>query len=309
MRCTSSGAAALGVVVALIVAAPAFAATLGVDGSTLTLDASGDSGETELAIGVEPFDDGVFFSASSSGVQAGAGCALRSDAIACPFEGVSAVAVRGPRAVASTIDLTGLIPREGRTPNVVGSVDAGARSDTIDTVNAIADTISCGPGLDFFRADLRDSVEADCETANQEGGTRARLLPGSDVQARPTRKVGAGDRTHPFGIDFRVTCPRAAPDDSCGGKLDVFVAEPSFPRGRGLFGSQVYAVARGQTRRLRVLVGFGAADGQTAASYHAQIHAIRTAVKKRGRARMRAQVRSGSSRFQHAFSVVSIREL
>ena len=234
MRCTSSGAAALGVVVTLIMAAPAFAATLGVDGSTLTLDASGDSGETELAIGVEPFDDGVFFSASSSGVQAGAGCALRSDAIACPFEGVSAVAVRGPRAAASTIDLTGLIPREGRTPNVVGSVDAGARSDTIDTVNAIADTISCGPGLDFFRADLRDSVEADCETANQEGGTRARLLPGSDVQARPTRKVGAGDRTHPFGIDFRVTCPRAAPDDSCGGKLDVFVAEPSFPQGTGL---------------------------------------------------------------------------
>jgi hypothetical protein len=297
------------VVVALIVAPPVFAATLGVDGSTLTLDASGDTGEIELGIGVEPFDDGVFFSASSSGVQAGPGCALRSDSIACPFEGVSAIAVRGPRAADSTIDLTALIPREGKTPNVVGSVDAGARSDKIDTVNVIADTISCGPGLDFFRADLRDSVEADCETANQQGGTRARLLPGSDVQARATRKVGAGDRSHPFGIDFRLTCPRSTPDDSCGGKLDVFVAELSFPKGRGLFGSQVYAVARGQSQRLRVLVGFGAADGQTAASYHSQIHAIRTAVKKRGRARMRAQVRSGSSRFQHAFSVTSIRAL
>jgi hypothetical protein len=307
MRCRSSRAAGVAAVLALLLASPAFAATLGVQGSTLTLDASTDTGETELGIGFEPFEDRLFFSAPSSGVQVGPGCELRSDSVACSPEGVSAVAVRGPRAASSTIDLTFLIPREGTTPNVTGAVDAGARSDKIDTVNAIADTISCGPGLDVFRADARDSVEADCETANQEGPIRARLLPGSDVQARATRKVGAGDRVHPYGIDFRVTCPRAAPDDSCGGKLDVFVAEPSFPKGRGLFGSQVYAVARGETKRLRVLVGFGAADGQTAASYHSQIHAIRSALKRRGRARMRAQVRSGSSRFQHAFNVSAIR--
>ena len=301
--------AGLAVAVALLLASPVFAATLGVEGSTLRLDGSVDTGETELAIGFEPFADGVFFTASSSGVQAGPGCAPRSDSIACPIQGISGVEVRGPRAANSTIDLTFLIPREGATPNVTGSIDAGARSDKVDTVNAIADTISCGPGLDFFRADVRDTVEADCETPTQDGPIRARLLPGSDVQARASRKIGPGDRIHPYGIDVKVTCPPTAPDDSCGGKLDVFVAEPSFAKGRGLFGSQVYAVARGGSQRVRVLVGFGAADGQTAASYRGQIQAIRSALNKRGRGRMRAQVRSGSSRFQHAFSVTSIREL
>jgi hypothetical protein len=97
------------------------------------------------------------------------------------------------------------------------------------------------------------------------------------------------------------------PDDSCGGKLDVFVAEPSFPGGRRFFGNATYAIGRGETRRVKVSVGFGAVDGQTAASYRQQIAAIRGALKKRGRARMRAQVRSGSARFQHAFSLTSIR--
>jgi hypothetical protein len=299
----------ISVVVALILASPVFAATLGVAGSTVTLDASGETAETELGVAFEPLEDRLFFSATSSGVQAGPGCELRSGSVACPFEGVATVEVRGPRLASSTIDLTGLIRREGTTPNVVGSVDGGARSDKIDTVNDVADTISCGPGLDVFRADARDTVQADCETANQEGPIRARLLPGSDTQVRAPRKIGAGDRVHPYGVDFRVTCPPTAPDDSCGGKLDVFVAEPSSPKGRGLFGSQVYAVARGKSQRLRVLVGFGAADGQTAASYSGQVQAIRTALKKRGRARMRAQIRSGSARFQHPFSVRSIRAL
>jgi hypothetical protein len=307
MRCRSSAAIGLAVVMVLIVASPVLAATLGVTGSTLTLDASGETGESELGIAFEPLEDRLFFSAASSGMQAGPGCELRSDTVACPFEGVATVEVRGPRLASSTIDLTGLIRREGTTPSVVGSVDAGARGDKIDTVNDVADTISCGPGLDAFRADARDTVQADCETANQEGPIRARLLPGSDTAVRAARKVGAGDRVHPYGIDFRISCPPTAPDDSCGGKLDVFVAEPSSPKGRGLFGSQVYAVARGKSQRLRVLVGFGAADGQTAASYSGQIQAMRNALKKRGRARMRAQIRSGSARFQHRFSVTSIR--
>jgi hypothetical protein len=297
-------ALALCAIVAATAAATASAATLGVDGSTVRLDASADNpGDAELSVDFEPLDAGFFFTAQG---QAGAGCQQRATTAACPQAGIAVVEIRGPRAAGAQLYLSGLRASQGTAPAVTGVVDAGSRDDVIDTVNTIADTISCGAGMDIFRADFRDSVQADCETSSDDN-VRARLLPGSDVQARAAKKLGKGIESRPYGVDFKVTCPGSAPDDSCGGKLDVFLAEPSLPGGRRFFGNATYAIARGQTRPVKVSVGFGASDGETAASYRQQVAAIRSALKKRGRARMRAQVRSGSSRFQHSFSVTSIR--
>jgi hypothetical protein len=310
----------LGLVVSAIVAAPASATTLGVEGSTLRLDGSAATGAgVEMELDFEVFEDGGFFTSSAPGVQPGPGCTTHSASVRCPPAGISVVEVRGPRAVGAQIGISLVIPDYARdpaqpqyyvpAPNVTGAVDAGARDDRIDAANTIAETISCGNGVDSVQADSRDTLQADCEdTLGADGRvTKARLLPGSDVQARAAKKLGKGIESRPYGVDFKVTCPATAPDDSCGGKLDVFLAEPSLPGGRRFFGNATYAIARGQTRPVKVSVGFGASDGETAASYRQQVAAIRSALKKRGRARMRAQVRSGSSRFQHSFSVTSIR--
>jgi len=53
-------------------------------------------------------------------------------------------------------------------------------------------------------------------------------------------------------------------------------------------------------------VGFGAADGRTAATYTSQIAAIRAELPCAA-ARLRAQIRAGSVRFQNPFSVTAIR--
>lgn len=301
------------VVVALMAAPPATAATFGIDGTTVRLDASGETRKSELTVGFAELDIGRVFNTQSPGgeIQPGPGCSRRErpeGTIVCPSEGISVVEIRGPRSAPGELTL-GLYEAEGSAPNATGLIDAGAEQDTIQTMNDTTDTISCGGGLDTVRTDARDAVQADCErSGGRRGRIRARLLPGHPVNVRAPSRIGAGDLGRPYGIDFKVTCPRSTPDDSCGGKLDVFVAERT-AQGRTFFGSQVYAIDRGETRRVRVSVGVGAADGQTAASYTRQILGIRAALKKRGRARMRAQVRSGSSRFQHRFSVRSIRTL
>jgi len=63
---------------------------------------------------------------------------------------------------------------------------------------------------------------------------------------------------------------------------------------------------RGTLRLVRVPVGFGAADGRTAATYTSQIAAIRAELPCAA-ARLRAQIRAGSVRFQNPFSVTAIR--
>lgn len=285
---------------------PALAATLGVKDGVLTLDASADTASSEISLFSDTIDDMFVFTAS--GVEAGPGCAPLRSSVACLPDGISALLVRGPTNAPAEIHLD-TVDRGPGGPAITGAVDAGAKDDRIDTHNDISDRVSCGPGYDSIRADASDKVEADCERWRALDVKQESLLPGTDLRLRPQKKIGRGDSAHPYGVTFRITCPQTTPDDSCGGRLDLFAAEP--PSRRVFLGNGTYSLVRGRTQRFVVLLGFGALDGRGAGAsgsgnYLPELRRLQSAITKRGRARMYAQVRSGSSRFGHPFTVVAI---
>jgi Ca2+-binding RTX toxin-like protein len=69
--------------------------------------------------------------------------------------------------------------RDARCNEMHCDISPGSASDTIDTVDGEADTISCGPGNDTVKADPIDNVAPDCEAVT-------RSAPGAAGPVAPT---------------------------------------------------------------------------------------------------------------------------
>jgi len=124
-------------------------------------------------------------------------------------------------------------------------------TDQLEAADAIDDqagaALSCGPGQDFLRADLRDTLTralpADCEAADQ-GAVRE----DPNVDIRSARRASGG------ALVVTLACPRGA-RTGCKGRLAASAAPPRAVR----FGPATrYTIRRGRRATVRVRLPAGA---------------------------------------------------
>jgi hypothetical protein len=143
----------------------------------------------------------------------------------------TAAPMRLPRVVldAGTGDDLIVLPEESSAGD---QLIGGAGEDTMDTVDGLADSVSCGTGRDSVTVDLKDAVTSDCNNVSR-----------APVDQHPTVRIGARSLTLGASglVSIRLSCPRVL-RRACKGQLALESA-----RGR-TFARSAYEIRAGRSR-------------------------------------------------------------
>jgi Ca2+-binding RTX toxin-like protein len=118
-------------------------------------------------------------------------------------------------------------------------IQGGPGDDTLLARDAVADTLSCGPGIDFLDADLRDTIPDDCETVDQGA-----IREGPNVRLpRGALRLLSGGR-----VPVHLACPRSL-RTRCAGRLTL---APAVPQGSRPVAGARYSLAPGAKRTVEL---------------------------------------------------------
>jgi Ca2+-binding RTX toxin-like protein len=144
----------------------------------------------------------------------------------------------------------------------VDAADGESGDDRILARDGAVDTVACGSGTDIVVADAGDVVAADCETVERDGAAQSGDTPPGGTPGGGGATPPAGGGTTPSSapslailskrvrrdargrVRVRLACGATAP---CTGRLTLRA------KGRRA-GGRAYALAAGETRRVRVRI-------------------------------------------------------
>lgn len=179
-------------------------------------------------------------------ISAGAGCTASGSTATCPGGGINGITVSGDDGADNIRNTTAMRSTlsggdghdslEGGSGNDtlrgnqgVDTLTAGAGDDFVDVRGDRGDIVTCGDGADTVRADVSDSVAADCESVDR-GGAPPPPPPGPTSGPSPT----AGGLLGP--VEANSLDPGACAVDKMGTpRRDIFAGTDV---GENLFGLQ-----------------------------------------------------------------------